>query len=483
VIADRRQRVIVILLQKLSAFVDPTPVPPLSGVCVASSILTLMCCCVVGQRTFLRNVLKMYSLGVLDNINFLQQYWTPNTVLQLPPTAMLSSVALAASSTSPTSAQRQQRLNHLLPAPTPAPTATASSALFPLRPPSASSSPTPSTSASIKPKKAANDSKTPLSSSTAADSRRSSTSPSSSSSSTATTAPRAIAARKPSAAHSGAKVSEHTPSPPSSSLPVLGRTPSDATSQSSGASPPSVPLSSLPTVPHAFDPFQESMAERDMFGELSRMQSRYRTDFTELGLLGKGGFGAVYKVTAAMRVTELAVSAHSVFACSPLMMQARHNTDGMCYAVKQISVANVGFASLMQRKVLREVTCLAKLDHPNVCRYYNAWIEPVWEDAHTAAARAGGGGGESSDGLGDSMSADNSGDERGAAHRKRVRRKKSGAAAAAVTHFDNDGQLVLAPFAEPLPHFRGGGGGLKLGLETSASGLSGPGAAMLDDGL
>jgi serine/threonine protein kinase len=87
---------------------------------------------------------------------------------------------------------------------------------------------------------------------------------------------------------------------------------------------------------------------------LNNTLSRYRTDFTEISCIGKGGFGRVYK--------------------------ARHNIDGRFYAIKQITFSNAGFAPLLQRKVLREVTCLAKLDHPNICRYYNAWTEAVWEE-------------------------------------------------------------------------------------------------------
>lgn len=74
--------------------------------------------------------------------------------------------------------------------------------------------------------------------------------------------------------------------------------------------------------------------------------SRYKSDFVEICLLGKGSFGKVFK--------------------------AQHKLDGKCYAVKQIKFSNIGFNSLLQRKVLREVICIAKLDHPNVCRYYNA---------------------------------------------------------------------------------------------------------------
>eukprot|EP00479_Gromia_sphaerica_P004802 TRINITY_DN15679_c0_g1_i1.p1 TRINITY_DN15679_c0_g1~~TRINITY_DN15679_c0_g1_i1.p1 ORF type:complete len:123 (+),score=23.98 TRINITY_DN15679_c0_g1_i1:210-578(+) len=59
---------------------------------------------------------------------------------------------------------------------------------------------------------------------------------------------------------------------------------------------------------------------------------------------------------------------------------ALHRLDGVQYAIKQIKFSNVGFTSLIHRKVLREVKNLARLDHPNICRYYNAWIEPIWDE-------------------------------------------------------------------------------------------------------
>eukprot|EP01083_Nonionella_stella_P216229 777496_1 len=83
--------------------------------------------------------------------------------------------------------------------------------------------------------------------------------------------------------------------------------------------------------------------------------SRYASDFEEVGRLGEGAFGSVFKV--------------------------KHKLDGRSYAVKQIKFSNVGFEPLIQRKVLREVRCLAQLDHRNVCRYHNAWIESVWDGA------------------------------------------------------------------------------------------------------
>jgi eukaryotic translation initiation factor 2-alpha kinase 4 len=78
--------------------------------------------------------------------------------------------------------------------------------------------------------------------------------------------------------------------------------------------------------------------------------SRYANDFTEMGRLGKGGFGEVVK--------------------------ARNKLDGGIYAVKKIKQA-----SQLLDQVISEVMVLNRLNHPYVVRYFGAWIE---EDASGA---------------------------------------------------------------------------------------------------
>ncbi|OQR92721.1 heme regulated eukaryotic translation initiation factor-like protein [Achlya hypogyna] len=80
--------------------------------------------------------------------------------------------------------------------------------------------------------------------------------------------------------------------------------------------------------------------------------SRYARDFDEIRLIGQGGFGQVF--------------------------MARHKLDGICYAIKQVRFFNKGFQSPLVQNVLREVHCLARCDHPNVNRYFSAWLEPTW---------------------------------------------------------------------------------------------------------
>ncbi|KAF2088872.1 kinase-like protein [Saccharata proteae CBS 121410] len=69
-------------------------------------------------------------------------------------------------------------------------------------------------------------------------------------------------------------------------------------------------------------------------------------DFVELGTIGKGGYGVVYKVL------------------NPL--------DGGHYAIKQIPLTELD-------DLLREVRTMQQLDHPNIVRYHNAWLEQVNE--------------------------------------------------------------------------------------------------------
>ncbi|XP_017268281.1 eIF-2-alpha kinase GCN2 [Kryptolebias marmoratus] len=77
-----------------------------------------------------------------------------------------------------------------------------------------------------------------------------------------------------------------------------------------------------------------------------RQFSRYFDEFKELQLLGKGAFGAVIKV--------------------------QNNLDGCNYAVKRIQVNP---ACKQFRRIKGEVTLLSRLNHENIVRYYNAWIE------------------------------------------------------------------------------------------------------------
>uniref|UniRef100_A0A7S3K1T2 non-specific serine/threonine protein kinase n=1 Tax=Aureoumbra lagunensis TaxID=44058 RepID=A0A7S3K1T2_9STRA len=73
---------------------------------------------------------------------------------------------------------------------------------------------------------------------------------------------------------------------------------------------------------------------------------RYEAEFQECERLGDGGFGVVHR--------------------------AVNRLDAKEYAIKKIQLRSSG---KLLNKILREVKILAGLDHPNVVRYYQAWLE------------------------------------------------------------------------------------------------------------
>jgi translation initiation factor 2-alpha kinase 3 len=82
---------------------------------------------------------------------------------------------------------------------------------------------------------------------------------------------------------------------------------------------------------------------------------RYVREFLELEIVGKGGYGRVFK--------------------------AKHKLDGNFYAVKRITIPPAKLAKVEQHgpdalnSILEEVRSLAKFDHANIVRYHNAWLE------------------------------------------------------------------------------------------------------------
>ncbi|XP_058890801.1 eukaryotic translation initiation factor 2-alpha kinase 3-like isoform X2 [Acipenser ruthenus] len=81
-------------------------------------------------------------------------------------------------------------------------------------------------------------------------------------------------------------------------------------------------------------------------GRDSEYVSRYLTDFEPVQCLGRGGFGVVF--------------------------EARNKVDDCNYAIKRIRLPN---REVAREKVMREVKALAKLEHPGIIRYFNAWQE------------------------------------------------------------------------------------------------------------
>lgn len=105
-------------------------------------------------------------------------------------------------------------------------------------------------------------------------------------------------------------------------------------------------ISPMDSIPLSLGPYA---TQAPLFG------SRYSQDFEELGILGKGGYGIVY--------------------------QCRHKLDGVVYAVKKVPVSESRRQQILIRgqpeidDLLSELRTLAQLDHPNIVRYFNGWLD------------------------------------------------------------------------------------------------------------
>lgn len=91
---------------------------------------------------------------------------------------------------------------------------------------------------------------------------------------------------------------------------------------------------------------QSQISETSSSDSNNFFNSRYFNDFEAISCLGKGGFGVVFEV--------------------------RNKIDDCKYAIKRI---HLPLNKNGRDKVMREVKALAKLDHQNIVRYYNSWLE------------------------------------------------------------------------------------------------------------
>ena len=78
---------------------------------------------------------------------------------------------------------------------------------------------------------------------------------------------------------------------------------------------------------------------------------RYKTEYKQLSLIGYGGFGQVYTV--------------------------QNILDNNSYAIKKIILSSKNLVEI--KLVLTEIDILSKLQHQNIVRYYNSWIEPIFD--------------------------------------------------------------------------------------------------------
>ena len=59
--------------------------------------------------------------------------------------------------------------------------------------------------------------------------------------------------------------------------------------------------------------------------------------------------------------------------------QVRNKLDNSLYAIKRMKL-NVNENEQLDIKITKEVQLLSKLNHQNVVRYYNSWIEDLESD-------------------------------------------------------------------------------------------------------
>ncbi|XP_031785554.1 eIF-2-alpha kinase GCN2 [Nasonia vitripennis] len=95
------------------------------------------------------------------------------------------------------------------------------------------------------------------------------------------------------------------------------------------------------------EPEQEPDADVHFYLPAFGGQSRLQNEFEVIRWLGKGAFGDVFKV--------------------------KNKLDGGIYAIKRIKLNPKN--KQLNRKITREVKLLSRLNHENVVRYYNSWIE------------------------------------------------------------------------------------------------------------
>uniref|UniRef100_A0A1Q3F239 non-specific serine/threonine protein kinase n=1 Tax=Culex tarsalis TaxID=7177 RepID=A0A1Q3F239_CULTA len=104
-----------------------------------------------------------------------------------------------------------------------------------------------------------------------------------------------------------------------------------------------------PTDQPPTDRSHQSLIPAYMNTSLSAEKSRLQTEFEVMSFIGKGAYGDVLKV--------------------------RNMLDNRQYAIKRILLP--ARSKQFYKKMTREVELLSRLNHENVVRYYNSWVEAV----------------------------------------------------------------------------------------------------------
>lgn len=145
-------------------------------------------------------------------------------------------------------------------------------------------------------------------------------------------------------------------SPPSSSRMKRSRSASSFFDHEQHSTP-AIDGEDVPTIINKTNQQQYLSSLPPFFATLPYTTSRFRSDFCDPVLLGKGGFGSVFKVA--------------------------HKIDGREYAIKRVKFAfkNPEQLRVAYEKVVREVKVLSSMEeHQGIVRYHNAWFEPFLSD-------------------------------------------------------------------------------------------------------
>mmetsp|Transcript_34716 Transcript_34716/g.25861 ORF Transcript_34716/g.25861 Transcript_34716/m.25861 type:complete len:122 (+) Transcript_34716:296-661(+) len=96
--------------------------------------------------------------------------------------------------------------------------------------------------------------------------------------------------------------------------------------------------------------------EKSHFPEIHRLleNGRFQSKFEMLSIVGKGGFGVVYKV--------------------------RYIVDREIYAIKKVKIHLGMSETIYDHKVYRELQAITMLPPKYIIRYYTSWIEELGED-------------------------------------------------------------------------------------------------------
>lgn len=118
-----------------------------------------------------------------------------------------------------------------------------------------------------------------------------------------------------------------------------------------------IPTQSSPMLSREMESLNDlySQLPSSVQGHTALHNNRYAREYEEIEMVGKGGYGKVYK--------------------------AKHKLDNAYYAVKRICITSHRLQRIRERgdedlhSILEEVRSLAQFDHNNIVRYHGAWME------------------------------------------------------------------------------------------------------------